>query len=174
MRFHIQILVFFILYFGLSYQVNGQLKEVELKSVLLERFSRFMEWPEDLQDSSFIIEVWGNEEMYESISKTYKNRLIEGLPVKVLYIEEAKTSTVGKCHILYIGDCFEENLSQYSANYQAAGALVIGHERQCKNFGATLSFIQRNGKISFCYDEESLVRNRVKISYKLLQLAQKD
>ena len=152
----------------------AQLQEQELKSVLIERFSRFMTWTEEPNDSTFMINVLGNKEMYEIISLTYKERKIKNLPVKVTFIDESTAKEASACHILYVGDCFSKELERYTYLCQAAGAMVIGHEKQCKKAGATLFFVTTDSRVIFSYDKEALDRNKVNISYKLLQLAQTD
>ena len=152
----------------------AQLQEQELKSVLIERFSRFITWQESSHDTLFIIDVLGNKEMYETIKKTYSSRSIKGKPVEVRYLDKFDEKLINKCHVLYVGDCFLKNISNYTKNCQEAGALVIGHEPECEKIGTSLYFITRNNKVFFSYDPESIKRDQVDISYKLLQLAVND
>lgn len=63
------ILIFFTLIITLINKSQAQVDDSQLKSVLIERFSRFMEWPENMIDSVFVIEVLDNKEMYEIIKK---------------------------------------------------------------------------------------------------------
>lgn len=169
-----KILLLVVIYFCSTQFAYSQLKEQEIKSVLIERFSRFMTWTETPSDTVFKIEVLGNREMYEIIKKTYAKRFINSLPVQVSYIEDLKEPSDSiriNCQILYLGDCYKTNIKQYTFIYQSAGAMVIGHEANCIKTGATLAFVEIDNKIKFTYDQESVSRSKVKISYKLLQLA---
>jgi hypothetical protein len=75
------------------------------------------------------------------------------------------------CHVLYVGNCYRENSTSIIEIYQQSGALVLGHEDRCLENGVTLAFISDGKKVVFGYDELALKRNKVSISYKLLQLA---
>jgi hypothetical protein len=165
------ILIFFTLIITLINKSQAQVDDSQLKSVLIERFSRFMEWPENMIDSVFVIEVLDNKEMYEIIKKTYANRKINNLPVQVTLLSSQKEYDHPMCHVLYVGNCYKENSTSIIEIYQQSGALVLGHEDRCLENGVTLAFISDGKKVVFGYDELALKRNKVSISYKLLQLA---
>jgi len=165
------ILISFSLMIALLNKSQAQVDDSQLKSVLIERFSRFMEWPDDIVDSAFVIDVLDHKEMYETIKRTYANRNINDLPVKVRSLSSKDEYEHPKCHVLYVGNCFRDEALDIIEVYQQSGALVLGHEDRCLENGVTLAFISDGKKVVFGYDELALKKNKVSISYKLLQLA---
>lgn len=163
------ILPFLVFIWFHSFVGFGQVRENQLKSVLVERFSRFVDWPEKKTDSIFIINVLGNKEMYRTLKETYASRQINAHPVQVNF--NAYEEQPGECHVLYVGDCYNEKITPLIETFLEQETLIIGDNAACHNYGATLSFINKNNKIVFNYNEAALNRTKVKISYKLLELA---
>lgn len=157
-----------------SYAEDFDIREYSLKAVFLERFTRFIAWPEeDLTENSikpFVICVTGNLPFSELLQNIYQNQKIKDKTVIVQNINS--TSAIKNCHMLFISRDSQLSLSEILKQTESLPVLTVsdidGYARQ----GVMINFfISRKQKIRFEINEFSIKNSDLYISYKLLSVA---
>lgn len=125
----------------------------DLKAVYLERFTRFVQWPQDTAaiDSSkpFVIAVVEDTSFARTVRGVYDSATILGRPVKVV---ETTGTDIPPCSILYIGCSVAPRLLALLEHLQLTPILTVS---QCP------SFARRGVHINFFINEKTLLRFEV-------------
>ncbi|MCP4344945.1 MAG: YfiR family protein [Desulfobacterales bacterium] len=108
-----------------------QLSDEVLKAAWLERFSRFVEWPEEsgINDVSkpFVITVIGKNPFGKVLNHLYSTRKIKNKKVEIRNISEPDQISV--CHILFISGSMKRNLHKVISVTRSKPILTIGDTR---------------------------------------------
>lgn len=154
--------------FGMSAQVN----EFTLKSLYIEHFVTFIEWPEDKvssEDDPVVIGVFGKTEMLSALQKTYKNKKIMDKEVVVLPINSM--DEFDRCQILFIGSLGEKELN-HTLNYlKGKPILTISENKGYAEKGVHINFFLTENNVRFEINEKAALDDGLHISHHLLNLA---
>ncbi len=157
-----------------SYATNFDLREYSLKAVFLERFTRFIDWPEEKTSvdalKPFVIGVIGNPQFTDLLNNIYQDQKIQGKKVIVQNlsnIEEAKNA-----HLLFISgntDGSLEDILKYAKNLPV---LTVSDSDGFAERGVMINFfMSKKQKIRFEINEQAIKNSELRISYKLLSVA---
>lgn len=167
------ILILFFTLFLQCKDVNAQASEYRLKAVFLERFTRFIEWPEktSISDTSkpFVIKIIGKNPFGDVLKAIYSRTKIKNKPVKIYYISSVEE--IKDCQILFIAASMENSLEQILKYTNEKPILTIG---DCQGFGqrgVIINFFILNNKVRFEINEKTLNQSRLYLSYLLLNVA---
>jgi len=157
-----------------SYAANFDVREYTLKAVFLERFTRFIDWPEEPSQKnspeSFIINVMGNPEFSELLRNIYQTQEIQGKKVSIQDINNP--SEIQKPHLLFISHTSDETLNSILELTRDAPTLTISDTEGFAEKGVMINFfMSRNQKIRFEINELAFKESELYISYKLLSVA---
>ena len=160
----------FILFPGAA---SSKEEEYKVKAVFLERFTRFVEWPEDadLDDPSmpFIICVIGNNPFKEILEQAYEKRTILGKPVKIHYISSLKDIT--PCHLLFVSSSMKPRLEEILSYTNDKPILTIGDTEGFAEKGIHINFYLRGESTRFSINETAVRNSPLKMDFRLLQYA---
>lgn len=166
--------ILFIIYFLNSFNLlYAQASEYKLKAVFLERFTRFIEWPDnsDFSDSTkpFIITVIGENPFGKTLDELYEKTKIKNKKVQIKYIKDIKK--IDSCHILFISASMSNSLDKILDYTRTRPILTIGDHPDFALRGVIINFFIKNKKVRFEINEKSLEQSRLYISYLLLNAA---
>lgn len=145
--------------------------EYLLKSVFMERFTRFVQWPEPFieKDQHFIIGVIGPNPFDDILQTVFSRQPIKGKPVDIRLLN--KLSDIPGCHMLFIGKTSHQSLSDivnYSRNFPV---LTVSDNKGYAGRGVHINMYVENEQIRFEINNESASDSNLNISYLLLKLA---
>lgn len=144
-----------------------------LKAVFLERFSRFVTWPEDVENRAsgdpFTITILGDDPFDGLLQQIYRNRKIRGRRVRIRNV--FRIVDVMPCQILYVSPSSECKLSDIAALSRKNPVLTVGDTPGLAEQGMHIGFFLENGRIRFAINEAAVRNSRLKISYRLFQVA---
>jgi len=154
--------------------VFGQATEDKLKAVFLERFTRFVEWPDhhsEFSDTSrpFVIKVIGKNPFNSSLEDLYTNAKIKNKKVEIDYI--SNISDIDSCHILYISNSMENSLERILEYTKSKPILTVSEHKGFAERGVIINFFVTNNKLRFEINESSLSQSKLYMSYLLLNVA---
>jgi len=157
-----------------SYADNFDVREYTLKAVFLERFTRFIDWPEDTSQEnspeSFIINVIGNPEFSALLRNIYQTQQIQGKRVTIQDINNP--SEIQAPHLLFISDTSDETLTSILKQTQNTPTLTVSDTEGFAEKGVMINFfMSRKQKIRFEINELAFKESELYISYKLLSVA---
>lgn len=150
-------------------QARAQANEMEVKSVMIEKISRFVVWPHEEEATHFVIDVLGKGPINSYLKEIYKNRTIAGKPVLIHEID--KLEDMDSCHVLFVNNCRsddKEKLLRYTEN---KAILTIGDAEGCTQSGVILNLITVNNRVQFECNLTNLKNTNLDVSYRLLELA---
>jgi hypothetical protein len=153
-----------------SHYVNATDVEYKVKAGYLYNFTKFITWPED-NNETFNLCIVG-EDPFGGLIDSIEQRSVFGRPIKLF-----RFTALGKerhCHILFIGASIKDSLSLKSmlAIHGVDSTLTVGESVEFTALGGMIGFVNREGKIKLQINLKVLQQSNLKISAKLLEVAE--
>jgi YfiR/HmsC-like len=164
--------------FALSGQFTARAQtEYQVKAAFLYNFGKFVQWPTNAFASSnapLVIGVFGANPFNNDLDDIVRGRNIAGHPVVVKQI--AFFSDLKDCHILFICASERDRLGGVLHELDGRSVLTVTENQDPDQFsksGAMINFITEDKKIHFEINDAAAERVGLKISSKLLMLAER-
>lgn len=155
-----------------SAQVADDL-EAKVKSGFLLNFARYVEWPATSFTSSnspVTIGVLGQDSLGRNLDVTVEAKTVEGHPVQVK--RGRRLADLEDAHVIFIAVSERERLRSVLAELEGKAVLTVS---EVEGFTAAGGMIQlkktRQGTMRFDINKDAADKARLKISSKLLKLA---
>ncbi|MCP3888207.1 MAG: YfiR family protein [Desulfobulbaceae bacterium] len=176
MRFHRIHKVFICLtvLVWLSAPVFAGLQEsraLEIKAAFLIQFSKYLTWPEssfDGLETPVIIGILGRDPFGSVLDKIARSSMINGRNVKVMRFDNI--TSVKKIHILFVSSPQVDHMVDVIASIADRPVLLVGENEHFLEFGI-INFVIVENKVRFNISKTNADRYRLKISSKLLRVA---
>lgn len=144
--------------------------EHQVKAAFLYNFANFVEWPVSALDdtSSIVIGILG-EDPFGLAFAPFKDRTVKGHPLRI--IRSKRLQELPFCHILFISSSEEKNLPQIFHYLGDKSVLTVGESPGFAQRGGAVNFVMKNKKVRFEINQQRATTANLKISSKLLKLA---
>jgi len=157
---------------GLTADFDTQ--EYTLKAVFLERFTRFIDWPDDkLTDEKttpFVINIMGNPSFSALLKEIYQNQKIQGRSVIVQEFDNIEN--LQNTHLLFIANVSDSALKNILKQVKDTSILTVSDAEGFAEKGVMINFFMSSKqKIRFEINEQAFKESELYISYKLLSVA---
>ncbi len=157
-----------------SHAGDFDIREYSLKAVFLERFTRFIDWPDrnpsENRLNPFIISVVGNRKFSALLREIYQTQKIQGKKVIIQDIDNSEG--IKNSHILFISHIPEEALDEILTQVKDIPVLTISDSSGFAEQGVMINFfMSKKQKIRFEINELAIKESDLYISYKLLSVA---
>ena len=150
-----------------------EFEEYELKAVYLERITRFLEWPDETQntraDDLFVIGILGENPFGRKLEDLYAGRGIKNKPIKVYYLSELRE--IERVHLLFVSRSESEELSQILDITRKKPILTVGDTRGFAEKGGLVNFFIESDKLRFEINERGFHEAGLVIDPLLLKVA---
>jgi hypothetical protein len=150
-----------------------QLDEYQVKAAFLYNFAKFVEWPpqvfKDAADPIAIC-IAGETPIYAPLESAVSGKTVAGRSFAVRKASDAQ-HTAG-CHILFIGLVERKRSPQILVGARQWGILTVGETPEFIADGGVINFKLEEGKVRFEISLKAAERQRLRISSKLLSLAE--
>ena len=150
-----------------------QAEEYQLKAAFLERFTRFIDWPNgsDVENSSrpFVIGVLGENPFDEILEEIYSKQKIKNKYVKTIYISEI--SEINKCNLVFISKSYQKKIQQVISYTKNKPILTVSDSKDFAKKGVLINFIIKDNKLRFEINGNAVKQSGLKISHLLMQQA---
>lgn len=155
----------------LGLQLWAQVSLPQLKAAYIEKFTRFIDWPEgDLEgQESFIIGYYQMDEFMEIFQAFLVDINIKERPVEFLFISHK--SEISKCNIIYIPKLPREKRTRILEDISERPILTISHSKKYAEYGVHINFYVERGKLKFEMNPDAIKKSHLKASFHLLSLA---
>ena len=148
-------------------------REYQMKAVFLDKFTRFVQWPEAtaVADTSqpFVIGVIGDSPFESLLEQIYAERAIKGSAVDIRYLTELDAVT--ECHLLFIAQSAGGRLSEIIERTRDRPVLTVADTKGFAERGVLINLYRRRGKVKFEINERAVHASGLTFSYLLLNLA---
>lgn len=154
-------------------QQEYQANEYEIKAAYLLNFPSFVEWPgsatPELQ-SPIRFCLAGPDPLGSSLSRMIADRLSRGR--SLLFRRLDRTDSFSNCQILYISASEGKYIPQILDSLHGASILTVGENDQFAEQGGMIQLVMQDNRIHFKINPTAASQAGIRISSKLLALAQ--
>jgi len=153
-----------------SHYVNATDVEYKVKAGYLYNFTKFITWPED-KNETFNLCI-GGEDPFGDLIDSIEQRSVFGRPIKLFRFNNRNKDQY--CHILFISASVKDgpSLKGMLVNHGVVNTLTVGESAEFTAQGGMIGFINRDGKIKLQINLRILQQSGLKISAKLLEVAE--
>ena len=160
-------LIIFILLLSMS-SVLISVEVNDLKSAYIEKFTRFIEWPSEEDNSDFTIGYIKNSKFIDNLKEFFSENSIKNR--KVVFKELTTISNTDDCDLIYLPE--ENNIlaNQIIEKIHSRQVLLISHS-SFYNDKVHLNFYIENNRLKFESNPKAFRESGLKVSYHLLRLS---
>ncbi len=141
----------------------------QLHSVYMYSFARYIQWPEEGNAGDFSIMVFGESLILPELNALAEKKKIGDRVIRITKI--SSLNEVRKCNILFVPKDKSAQLTDILAKIGDASTLVVTEQAGLGAKGSNVNFIEREGKLAFEMNSNSLVKRKLKPSSELTRLA---
>ncbi|HSH92081.1 MAG TPA: YfiR family protein [Ramlibacter sp.] len=149
------------------------LVERRVKAAYLYRFAGYVDWPEGAfarPDAALVIGIWGSDDLAEDLARLVADRTIEGRRIEVRKVRDGEAAS--PVHMLFVGRERAARFPDGLAGFRPASTLVVTDSAAGLKPGAMINFVMTNGQIRFEVSVETADRHGLKLSSRLVAVAQ--
>jgi hypothetical protein len=147
--------------------------EDEIKAAYLFNFLKFVEWPGDsLADAKedWVIGIVGDSRVGGELRRLVTGKRVEGRGLLVKRF--GVTDNLRRCNILFVSASEEKHLPAIFNALEGSSVLTVGDIEHFIGRGGMIQFVAEGGRVRMDIDVGATGRARLKVSSKLLTLAQ--
>ncbi|ADR21260.1 hypothetical protein MATR_11110 [Marivirga tractuosa] len=166
--FKIFIFVFFVSFVVNSFDANAQRPMHEIHSMLIFNFIKYIEWPDDSKSGDFIIAVYGDDDVYDQLSKLYGQRQVKGQNAEIVNISDV--AELKTAHIIYLAADKSRDFETILEKYDTKPTLIITDKSGLGKKGSSINFREVGGKLKFEINQATFTNSNLKVSSQLVNM----
>jgi hypothetical protein len=163
----------FLFFIFISFQSFSQANVYVLKAVYLEKFSRFVTWPEESlmndPDKPFVISIIGRTPLTNNLEQIYSIQKINNKKVTIKRI--SNLYEIENSHILVIAESERKNLQNILSLTKNLPVLTISEAPNFAEKGILINFFEEKNKLRFEINETAVLQSPLQMSFYLLNSA---
>jgi hypothetical protein len=147
--------------------------EERVKAAYLYRFAEYVEWPESTfarRDAPVTIGVLGSESLADELTQAVVGRTVNDRPLTVKRLKPGEP--LAGIHVLFIGKAESARLNQLAQGAQPRSILTVTESDGALAQGSVINFVVADRRIRFEISLESAEKSKLKLSSRLLAVAQ--
>jgi hypothetical protein len=153
--------------------LRGQIGEYQVKAFFLYNFARYVEWPSEsfkTANDPIVICILGQNPFGGALEQAVAGKVLGTRSFAVRQISD--TPPGSSCHILFVNSSERRRFRSMAGRLKGSAVLSVGETPGFTADGGVINFKLENGKVRFEIDLEAAGREHLRISSKLLSLAQ--
>ncbi len=157
-------------------QVQGAgpvIDEYQVKAAFLFNFAKFVEWPADAfkgPTDPIAICVLGQSPFGSALEDVVRNKTVANRPFVVREVSNAQQAS--RCHIVFVSSSERKRLRSVLAEFKGRSILTVGEAEDFTASGGIINFKLTDARVRIEIDVGAAERARLRISSKLLGLAE--
>ena len=164
------VIFFMVLLLSLQAIADDANVEYKVKAGYLYNFTKFITWPED-ESETFNLCIVG-EDPFGDLIDPIEQRTAFGRPIKLFRFNNLNKEQ--HCNILFVSASIKDNnmLKSMLAIQETNKSLTVGESKEFAALGGMIGFVNRQGNIKLQINLKMLQQSDLKISAKLLEVAE--
>ena len=149
-----------------------QVSVSQIKSVYIEKFTRFIEWPAEsgkMETDSIVFGLMGKDDLLDLLKEMYKNKPIKDKKVKFIICNTI--DDINKCNLVFISGNMKEMVLEIIKRYKNSPILLIGDTKNYAKMGIHINFYTYNERVLFEINPDAVKMSNLYISHHLLRAA---
>jgi len=154
-------------------QPRAPATERGVKAAFLYKFLDYVEWPAGAftrPDQPIVVGVLGADELQAELSDAVRGRTVGDRPVEVRRVRPGDPVT--GLHVLFVGAPEHARIASITRSAQGRGLLVVSESDDALDLGSTINFVVQEGRVRFEVALPAAERAGIKLSSRLLAVAQ--
>lgn len=150
---------------------GGEIPEYRLKAELIERFTRFIEWPAGKleEETVFGICVFQSNPFGLALEEIVSSRRIKNRPADIQVI--ARVTEIEPCRVLFIPGAASDSLDKILLRTRGKPVLTVGDTAGFGERGVLINFYLEKENVRFEINEGAVRKSGLEMSSRLLKLA---
>ena len=148
---------------------QAQVSERDVKAAFVERFTRFVEWPEEFANDTFKIAVIGKNTFDTSLDDVFSDVKVKNLSTKIIYTDDV--NDLMNANLVFISRTEKKSLNEIFAIIGSKPILTISDTRGFCNMGTNINMYVDGNSIRYEINKEALEKTGLKVSSLLLNSA---
>ncbi len=151
----------------------GPPSEHDVKAAFLYHFTQYVEWPEaafDSPSSPFLLGVVGDDGFLPAVTSAVADKSVGGRRIVVKGVRTPAEIRV--CHMVFVASSQALRLQTVLTDVDALPVLTVGDVPGFADAGGAIGFVIEHDKVGFQINPAAARRAGLKISSKLLRLAE--
>ena len=162
------ILIFLLIFSNFTY-LSAETTRYDLEAAFVYKFIKFVEWPDSFEDEEYFDVCYtGSGEIQPSI-KSLVDSEIKDLILKVKIVENL--SDLENCELLFIDISSKDDRKKYLNYLYRKSVLTVSHFDGFTEEGGMINLLLKDNRIHFEINIKSAEESNIKVSSKLLRLA---
>jgi hypothetical protein len=158
----------------LTTSARGQaIDEYQVKAAFLYNFAKFVEWPEQAfkaPTDPIAICVFGQNPFGTLLEEAVRGKIVADRTLVVHQITDVRK--LSGCHIIFLSSSDRKVLRGLLEEMKTGGALTVGETEGFTADGGVVNFKLEGNRVRFVINMNAAAQNKLRISSKLLSLAQ--
>lgn len=150
-------------------QNSNQNLEYAVKSTLIVKLPKYMEWPNEADSKEdFIITVLGKNPFGKMLDEQAKKLKYRGRDIVIRYID--RVSELGKTNVLFINRNLRSQWPEIQEAIKEKHVLTVSEFDSFAQSGGIINFFIDDGTVNMEVNVKAAERNQIKINSLVLQL----
>lgn len=158
---------------AVSYSQPAVLDEYQVKAAFLYNFAKFVEWPSAAfksPEEPIVICVLGQNPFGSALEEIVNGKKVGERGFRIRQTSDVREAA--RCHMVFLGASDEKRARPFLEEAKALPVLTVGERDGFLADGGIIAFTVRDTRVRFEIDPERATRVKLKISSKLLTLAE--
>ncbi len=160
------ILLFLMLFASL---LQAQVSEYEYKAAFVERFTRFVDWPNKSDGDIFKIVVFGENPFDNTLNELFDKTKIKSKYVKIIYTYKLEDLAIAD--LVFISDSEKKQVKDIIAITNKYSILTIGDSKGFCSKGVHINMYVEGNYIRYEINQKEIEKSQLRISSLLLNSA---
>ena len=149
---------------AISYDTNAK-----IKAVFLYNFTKYIEWPKEYRQGTFVFGVLGDSPLYEELKNMAKTKKVMGLSINVK--KYSSLTEIANCHVLYISPDNSSKWDGVASKMAGKSTLLVTEKPGLAQQGAIINFVVKDKRQKFELNLSNAQKHQLKVSSSLEALA---
>lgn len=157
------------LFFLLTPALQAQVSEYEYKAAFIERFTRFIEWPEEFENEEFIMAVVGENPFKNSLDELFIDTKIKNLNTEIVYTNDI--NKLSHADLVFISESEKKRIKEILSAIDDRPILVISDSKGFCEMNIHINMYLDGNYIRYEINQKALEKSGLKASSLLLSSA---
>ncbi|RUA32816.1 MAG: YfiR family protein [Bacteroidetes bacterium] len=166
--FKIFIVAFFVSIGFNTLDAKAQRPMHEIHSMLIFNFIKYIEWPDETKSGDFVIAVYGDDDVYNQLSKLYGQRQVKGQNAEIVNVSDV--AELNNAHLIYLASSKSKDFETILEKYDTKPTLIITDKSGLGKKGSSINFREVGGKLKFEINQATFTDSKLKVSSQLVNM----
>lgn len=147
----------------------SQAQTHKMHTLYMYSFSKFIQWPEESNQTDFVIGVVGESPIIEPLLKMASVKKVKNKLIKIVNFESV--DDMQNCNILFLPLDQSENLTQALNAIGDKSILLVTEKEGLGARGSAINFIIKNNRLMFEINNEAISKANLEVAAELTKYA---